>query len=82
MRLLDDKFDMAQHILSTSESGLTPPGGRVSLREARSSSHGAVPHTTLLCDEAHVLFNNALLYSDDRFSGGVSVFGRNCLKRK
>ncbi len=82
MRLLDDTFDMAQHILFTSESGLTPAGGKVSLRETRSNSRGAVQRTTILCDEPHVLFNNALLYSDDRFSGGVSVFGRNCLKRK
>jgi hypothetical protein len=82
MRLLDDKFDMAQHILFTSNSDPTADRGMASLRETRSSSNGAVPHTTLLCDEPHVLFNNALLYSGDRFSGGVSVFGRNCLKRK
>ena len=67
---------MAQHKWLTSDRGIAP------LRETRSNSHGAVPHTALLCDEPHVLFNNALLYSDDRFSGGVSVFGRNCLKRK
>jgi hypothetical protein len=67
---------MAQHKLFTSDRGMA------SLRETRTSSNGAVPHTTLLCDEPHVLFNIALLYSGDRFSGGISVFGRNCLKRK
>jgi hypothetical protein len=73
---------MAQHKSFFSKSGFTPDRGSVSLRETRSSSGLAALRTALLCDGPHVLFNNALLYSGDRFSGGVSVFGRNCLKRK
>jgi len=60
---------MAQHKWLTSDGGVTP------LRETRSSSHGAVPHTTLLCDGPHVLFNNALLYSGHRFRAGSALSG-------
>jgi len=52
---------MAQHKWLTGNRGTTP------LRESRSNSQGAVPHTALLCDGPHVLFNNALLYSAHRF---------------
>ena len=67
---------MAQHKLFTSESGFASKSGFTSdrgmapLRETRSSSNGAVPHTTLLCDEPHVLFNNALLYSGQALTRG------------
>ena len=55
---------MAQHNWLTSVRGVTP------LRETRSNSRRAVPHTALLCDGPHVLFNNALLYSGHRFVRG------------
>ena len=60
---------MAQH------KWLTPVRGIPPLRETRSSSRGAVLHTTLLCDGAHVLFNIALLYSGHRFRAGSALSG-------
>ena len=57
---------MAQH------KWLTSVGGVTALRETRSNFRGAAPHTTLLCDGPHVLFNNALLYSAHRFPAAVS----------
>ena len=55
---------MVQHKSLTAEVAL------VSLRETRSNSGSAVPHTALLCDEPHVLFNNALLYSGQALTRG------------
>jgi len=60
---------MAQH------KWLTPDGGIAPLRETRSNSRGAALHTTRLCDGAHVLFNNALLYSGHRFRAPVTISG-------
>jgi hypothetical protein len=57
---------MAQHKRLTSDPGIPP------LRETRSNSRRAAPHTALLCDGPHVLFNNALLYSGHRFPAPVS----------
>ena len=60
---------MAQH------KWLSPVRGITALREIRSNSHRAVLHTRRLCDGAHVLFNNALLYSGDRFHAQVKFSG-------
>jgi hypothetical protein len=60
---------MAQH------KRLTPDRGMASLRETRSSSRRALLHTALLCDEPHVLFNNALLYSGHRLDAPVRLSG-------
>jgi hypothetical protein len=60
---------MAQHKWLTSDRGVTP------LRETRSNSRRAAPHTALLCDGPHVLFNNALLYSGHRFRAPVKLSG-------
>ena len=60
---------MAQHKWLTSDGGVTP------LRETRSNSRRAAAHTVLLCDGPHVLFNNALLYSGDRFHAQVKFSG-------
>ena len=57
---------MAQH------KWLTPVRGIPPLRETRSNSRGTALHTTLLCDGPHVLFNNALLYSGQRFYAPVT----------
>jgi hypothetical protein len=57
---------MAQHKWLTFDRG-NPP-----LRETRSNSRRAAQHTALLCDGPHVLFNNALLYSDHRFLAPVN----------
>jgi hypothetical protein len=57
---------MAQH------KSLTPEAGLASLRETGSNFQRGLLHTPLLCDEPHVLFNNALLYSDHRFRAQVS----------
>jgi hypothetical protein len=60
---------MAQH------NWLSPVRGSTALREIRSNSRRAVLHTRLLCDGAHVLFNNALLYSGHRFRAQVKISG-------
>lgn len=60
---------MTQHKWLTSDRG-NPP-----LRETRSNSRRAVPHTALLCDGPHVLFNNALLYSGHRLCAQVKFSG-------
>src|SRR5262245_14542630 len=73
MRLPDDKLDMAQH------KSLNPRwpriAGRLSLRETGSNLRGAAAHTTILCEQPHVLFNNALLYSGHRFEAGSALSG-------